>query len=136
MRIRDDRLDREVDEQIGVTSTFTEANWEIPAEPKSDDDYQLVHDEMRDMLETLEDDPTTRRAVVTLPEMCCIMGVQILLRERIHVITWLRSSDEQRYREDDIDFLFWVGRWFRRRLNEDKQIMVHTFTSSLHRVVE
>lgn len=133
MIVEDNRLDREVVEQIGVKTTLTEPELRRYNPNGDDRDYRLLMDKIDDLARKLRKDRTTRQAIaLTGDTETCIVGVQVLVRDQIHVLTWLRSSDEELYRDDDIGFLYEFGKKVRLKINENKRIMVHLFTSSLH----
>lgn len=138
MRITDERLDRTVDEQIAVTSTYTESEIEKYSTSLEDHDHRMLLAQLDPVVDEIRENETTRRALTSSvsPKMC-IRGVQILVRDRIHVLSWFRSSDIAEYRDEDLGFLYLFGSKVRRELElDDKRLMVHVFTSSLHREVD
>lgn len=134
MTVHDNRLDRRLSEMIATTTTLTEQDLRSYRPGDYDDpDHELYAGDMDELVEKLEDDQTTRRAITLAdsPERC-IVGVHVLIREKIHIISWFRSSDKDEYRDDDLGFLYWFGRKIRKELNLNRRLMVHVFTSSLH----
>lgn len=136
--IRDSRLNREVTELIAQTTTLTEKDLRsYRGNPREDPDHELYADEVDRIIEQIKENETTRRAIALADRReRCMVGVHILVREQIHVLSWLRSSDIDDYRDDDIGFLYWFGRRVRKGIGSNKQIVVHVFTSSLHSEVE
>lgn len=134
MRVTDNRLDREVSEMIAQTTTLTENDLRHARPGEFDDpDHELYDDQIDELVEKLKEDETTRRAILLAdkPERCMV-GVHVLVRDRVHVLAWLRASDIDEYRDDDVGFLYYVGRQVRKRLGVNKRVAVHVFTSSLH----
>lgn len=135
---RDERLDRTLREQIGVTSTFTEDeldNIGTIDEPEDPDHEELLQ-KVSDVIEQFDEELGTRRAVVkTDAKEACFVGVHVLVRDYIHVLAWLRASDIDNYRDGDIRFLNTFGKRVRDELDMDIPLTVHVFTSSLHEVV-
>jgi uncharacterized DUF497 family protein len=134
MIVTDNRLNRELTETIAQTTTLTERDLRsFRGVPIDDADHEYYDGKIDEVVEKLRENETTRRAVMLAdyPEMCMI-GVHVLVRERIHVLSWLRASDIDEYRDEDLGFLYYVGRRIRKELGNNKRIMVHVFTSSLH----
>lgn len=134
MTTEDKRLDRTVTEVIGNTATYTESEIKHEDAELDDHDHALIMETLdRDIILPLRRDLFTRQAIsLTGERKCCIVGVQVLVRDYIHVISWLRSSDIQKYRAMDLALLYEIGDTVRRELGMDKQIMAHVYTSSLH----
>jgi len=134
MKTTDNRLDRELHEMIATTTTLTETDLRNYNRVEYDDpDHEYFDSRFEDIVEKLQDDENTRRAIaVTNDEKQCMVAVHVLLRDKIHVLAWLRASDIDEYRDDDIGYLYSFGRRLRKELNSNKRIIVHLFTSSMH----
>lgn len=134
MTVTDNRLDREVTETIATTTTLTEKDLRSYRRTEFDDpDHQLYADDIDAVAADLRNNQTSRRAITIADNgERCMVGVHVLIREKIHVLSWMRSSDIDEYRDDDIGFLYWFGRQIRKRVDVNKRILVHIFTSSLH----
>lgn len=131
--IRDNRLNRWVEEEIGTKEYIDEDEFFRYDRVEKYRDHELFMDRVDTIVEQLEADPNTRRAIVTTDRKTdCMVGIQVLLREKIHVICWLRSSDRTEKRHDDIGFLIKFAESVREQLNVSNPIRIHLFTSSLH----
>lgn len=136
MFVEDKRLERTVIEQIGKTTTLPEPELRKYNPNGNDRDYKLIMSQVDDVAKTIRKNKTSRQAIaLTKDEEACIVGVQVLLRDQIHVLAWLRSSDVELYRNEDIGFLYEFGKKIRLKLNENVPITAHIFTSSLHEEV-
>lgn len=137
MKTTDNRLDREVVEMVGQTTTLTEKDLRsYRREDYDDPDHEYFESRIDDVVETLQEDSNSRRAIaVTDDEKQCMVGIHVLLRDHIHVFSWLRASDIDEYRDDDIGFLYSFGRKIRKRMGINDRIVVHLFTSTLHHEV-
>lgn len=138
MIVEDKRLDRMVMEEIGVTSTYVEHELDNYDFSLDDHDHRLLLSQVDYVVDVLEDNDLSRRGIAkAMDQNTCFIGIQVLIRDRIHVLGWLRSSDIDEYRDRDIGFMTEFGRRVRERLDlEDKELMVHLFTSSLHKEVD
>lgn len=138
MTVEDDRLDRTVEEQIAVSTTYTENELNQFTGGGDDRDHMMLEDQIPRLANQLRSNPKTRRAIaLTADPLCCIVGAHILVRDRIHLMAWFRSSDIEEYREGDIAFLFDFANRVRDRADlEPKRISVHAFTSTLHREID
>lgn len=138
MTVQDNRLNRELTEIVATTTTLTEKDLRsYRREDFEDPDHEYFDSRLDDVIETLKDDETSRRAIaVTDDETQCMVGVHVMIRDKIHVISWMRSSDIDEYRDDDIGFLYSFGRRIRKRMGLNNRIVVHVFTSSLHSEVD
>lgn len=134
MITEDNRLDRTVTEEIATTTTLTEKDLRAYRGGEYDDpDHELYADRIDEVVEKLAENETSRRAILLAdsPERC-IAGVHVLVRDKIHVLAWFRSSDRAEYRDDDLGFLYRFARKVRKKLGMNRRIMLHAFTSSLH----
>lgn len=134
MIVEDNRLNRRVSEVIATTTTLTEKDLRSYRPGDYDDpDHELYAEDLDEIAEKLKEDETSRQAItIADSEERCIVGVHVLVRDKIHVLSWFRSSDKDEYRDDDLGFLYWFGRQIRGKLGTNRRIMVHVFTSSLH----
>lgn len=136
MITEDRNHDRTVEEQIAVTSSYTESEIEDYETSMQDHDHRMLITQVEPIVDVLEEDMNSRQALTTTASTnMCIRGVQILVRDRIHVISWFRSSDIDNYRDEDLGFLYKFGCKVRERMDLNQRLMVHVFTSSLHREV-
>lgn len=135
MTVKDNRLQRDLEEQVAVSTTYTEDELNQFSGGGDDRDHMMLEDQIPRITSQLRSDPNTRRAIaLTSDPLCCIVGAHVLVRDRIHVMAWFRASDIDEYREGDIAFLRDFGDEVRDHLDlEPKRISVHAFTSSLHR---
>mgnify|MGYP006287766065 CR=1 FL=1 len=137
MITEDNNHDRVVEEQIAVMSSYTEREIEDYETSMEDHDHRMYITQVDPIVDELEEDLNSRQALTTTASTnMCIRGVQVLVRYRIHVISWLRSSDIDNYRDEDLGFLYKFGCEVRDRMDLDQRLMVHVFTSSLHHEVD
>lgn len=138
MKVTDKRLDRELYESIAATTTLTEKDLRsYRPDDFEDPDHEYFEENVDYVVDKLSENETTRRAIVLADDWTqCMVGVHVLVRNRIHVLSWLRSSDIDDYRDDDIGFLYRFGREIRKKAGLNKRLVVHIFTSSLHAEVE
>lgn len=133
MITEDNRLDRKVSEVIAATTTYTEPELQRYEVGLEDPDHNVLADQIDDVVSKLRKDETGRQAIaIADSDERCMVGVHVLVRDKIHVLSWLRASDIDEYRDADIGFLYWFGRKVRQELEIRKNVMVHVFTSSLH----
>lgn len=138
MTVKDERLDRELYEMVGTTTTLTENDLRSYRRGDFEDpDHELYREKIDEITAQLRENETSRRAIITADKKeRCMVGIHVLLRDKIHVLSWLRASDIDEYRDDDIGFLYWFGRKVRNDLGTNKRLVVHIFTSSLHSEVD
>lgn len=138
MFTRDNRLGRWVDEEIGHVERFDEAefrNFRRQTDDRSAEKYWLGDIEDK-VVHSIMGDRATRRAFAVNPDPThCIVGVQVLVRDKTYFIAWLRSSDVEK-RTRDMATLADFASDVKSRIPTDQEIEAIVFTSSLHEEVE
>lgn len=137
MKVKDNRLERTVHEWVGHLKRYDgDVMRKLAHEDvKRPDEWKWLEHAADHIEERLDADRTTRRAFSTNPRgEHCIMAVHVLLRDIVHVIVWMRSSDADK-RLHDISVLSRFGLDVASRFDyEDAELIV--FSSSFHYEVD